>query len=169
MSFSITPSANIRNHPANNSTSKEIHAFSKEKRFIAPNPECPNAFYTYDSQLSNRKAAFGYGNKSDFTRTLTVSPPATKYEIKSFVDESREKGKSFGLHREKLPDNSYLVPQLHKIPGPGGVSIALFSTKTTRRKWAITASPCGPSPSTSSRRSSLTRSLRDRVRIKRSI
>lgn len=169
MSFSITPSANIRNHPANNSTSKEIHAFSKEKRFIAPNPECPNAFYTFDSQLSNRKAAFGYGNKSDFTRTLTVSPPATKYEIKTFLDDSREKGKSFGLHREKLPDNSYLVPQLHKIPGPGGVSFVLFSTKTTRRKSPITASPCGPSQSISSRRSSPTRSLQDQERTKKSI
>lgn len=99
MSFSITPSDVIRKHPANNSTSKEIHMFSKSKRFISPNPECPNAFYTFDSQLSNRKASFGYGNKSDFTRTLTVSPPATKYEIKSFLDESKDKGKSFGLTR----------------------------------------------------------------------
>lgn len=86
MSLSITPSDNIRNHPVNNSTSKEIHAFSKSKRFLSPNPECPNAFYSFDSQLSNRKAGLGYGNKSDFTKDLTVSPPATKYQIKTFLD-----------------------------------------------------------------------------------
>jgi hypothetical protein len=89
MSFSITPSDVVRKHPTNNSTSKEIHMFSKSRRFVAPNPECPNAFYSFDSQLSNRKASFGYGNKSDFTRTLTVSPPVTKYEIKTFLDESK--------------------------------------------------------------------------------
>jgi hypothetical protein len=89
MSFSITPTEAIRNHPVNNSTSKEIHMFSKEKRFISPNPECPNAFYSFDSQLSNRKAAFGYGNKSDFTKTLTASPPVTKYGLKTFLDESK--------------------------------------------------------------------------------
>lgn len=121
MSFSITPSDVIRKHPANTSTSKEIHAFSKSKRFISPNPECPTVFYAYDSQLSNRKAGFGYGKKSDFTRTLTASPAATKYDLKTFVDESKNKGKSFGLEREKLPDNSYLVPQMQKVPGPGVV------------------------------------------------
>ena len=99
MSFSITPSDVVRKHPTNNSTSKEIHMFTKSKRFVSQNPECPNAFYTVDSQLSNRKASFGYGNKSDFTRTLTVSPPVTKYEIKTFLDLSKDKGKSFGLTR----------------------------------------------------------------------
>jgi hypothetical protein len=38
MSLSITPSDAIRKHPANTSTSKEIHVFSKEKRFASPNP-----------------------------------------------------------------------------------------------------------------------------------
>lgn len=138
MSLSITPSDFIRKHPANNSTSKEIHAFSKSKRFPAPNPECPTAFYAYDSQLSNRKASFGYGTKSDFTRTLTVSPPATKYELKSFVDESKSKGKSFGLDREKLPNNSYLIPQMRKVPGPGLVQDLIYSMKTRSKKCKIT-------------------------------
>jgi len=38
MSLSITPSDVIRNHPANNSSSKQIHRFSKSKRFNTPNP-----------------------------------------------------------------------------------------------------------------------------------
>lgn len=40
---------------------------------------CPQAFYANDSQLSKRKASFGYGKKSDFTKTLTCSPSSTKY------------------------------------------------------------------------------------------
>lgn len=140
MSFSVTPSDVIRKHPTNSSTAKEVHSFSKSKRFPAPNPECPNAFYSFDSQLSNRKAAFGYGNKSDFTQTLTVSPPVTKYQIKSFVEESRSKGKSFGLDREKLPDNSYLIPQMQKVPGPGFVALLLCSMKTKKIKSQTIAS-----------------------------
>lgn len=135
--------------------------FSKSKRFVSPNPECPNAFYTYDSQLSNRKASFGYGNKSDFTRTLTVSPPVTKYEIKTFLDESKEKGKSFGLTREKLPDNSYLVPQLQKVPGPGLVSILICSMKTKRIRKETIASLCALNLLISSIRSYLSRNLLD--------
>lgn len=161
MSFTITPSDVIRKHPTNNSTSKEIHMFSKSKRFVSPNPECPNAFYSFDSQLSNRKASFGYGNKSDFTRTLTVSPPATKYEIKSFLDESREKGKSFGTTREKLPDNSYLVPQLQKVPGPGLVPMKIYSMimRSTRRGTIV--SPCVPNQLISLRKNCLIRNLLD--------
>lgn len=44
---------------------------------------CKVAFYANDSQLSNRKTSFGYGTKVDFTKDLTSSPAATKYNIKS--------------------------------------------------------------------------------------
>lgn len=128
MSFSLTPTDVIRKHQTNNSTSKEIHMFAKTKRFISPNPEyfwisfrCPNAFYTFDSQLSDRKASLGYGKKSDFTKDLTSSPPVTKYNLSTFVEMTANHGKSFGTAREKLPDRSYLIPQLHKNPGPGKV------------------------------------------------
>ncbi len=56
------------------------------------------------------------------------------------MEESRSKGKSFGLDREKLPDNSYLIPQMQKVPGPGFVDIFLSSTKTKKIKWVIIAS-----------------------------
>jgi hypothetical protein len=143
MSFSITPSDAVRKHPTNTSTSKEIHIFSKSKRFIPPNPECPTAFYAYDSQLSDRKAGFGYGTKSDFTRTLTVSPPATKYELKTFVEDTKSKGKSFGLDRQKLPNNSYLIPQMQKVPGPGVVQSIIFSMRMRNKKWKIIVLLCG--------------------------
>lgn len=73
--------------------------------------------------MSNRKASFGYGNKSDFTKTLTVSPPSSKYIHKSIFENSEKRGRSFGCARDLSPDRSYLIPQLQKIPGPGKVKI----------------------------------------------
>ena len=128
--MSIMPSETIRNHQTNNSTSKNAYQFSKEKRFPDPNPQyflfiirrCKIAFYSNDSQLSNRKTTFGYGKKSDFTEDLTGSPGATKYMHKSIFEDGKNRGKSFGLSRQQSPDRSYLVPQLHKVPGPGQVN-----------------------------------------------
>lgn len=73
------------------------------------------------SQLSKRGASFGSGKKSDFTKTFTCSPPSTLYMYKSVFEEGKTRGKSFGGSRERSPDRSYLVPQLHKNPGPGNV------------------------------------------------
>ena len=42
MSFSITPTENIRKHQTNNSTAKEVHMFPKTPRFLSPNPEYPS-------------------------------------------------------------------------------------------------------------------------------
>lgn len=127
-SVSLVDSNAIRNHPSNNSSSKNAFQFSKTERFPAYNPEyylaylrCKIAFYCNDSQLSHRKTSFGFGQKADFTKPITCSPPSTKYNIKSDFDAQREKGKSFGLSRDSSPDRSYLVPQLHKMPGPGQV------------------------------------------------
>lgn len=64
--------------------------------------------------------AMGFGKKSDFTKTKTESPPPTHYPMKSVFDE-KSKGRTFGVAREKSPDRSYLIPQLHKNPGPGQV------------------------------------------------
>lgn len=61
---------------------------------------------------------------------MTISPPATSYLIKSFVEEGKGNGKSFGTAREKISDRSYLIPQMQKIPGPGAVLICLSSMKT---------------------------------------
>lgn len=99
---------------------------------------CPNAFYSFDSQLSHRKTSFGYGNKYDFTQTTTVSPPSTKYKSKSFVDDSKKNGKTFGISRDLSPDRSYLIPQLHKNPGPGKVFISFIYSMTTKRSNKIT-------------------------------
>ena len=87
---------------------------------------CKIAFYSNDSQLSNRRSSFGYGSKSDFTKTLTASPSVTTYRHKSEFTENKNKGKTFGGPRDVAPDRSYLVPQLQKVPGPGQVSHSLY-------------------------------------------
>lgn len=98
---------------------------------------CKVAFYSNDSHLSNRKTSFGYGKKSDFTKDLTASPGSTKYTHKSSFDAGKNKGITFGLEREKLPDNSYLIPQLSKFPGPGQVNFILPSMKIkSKLEWA---------------------------------
>ena len=83
---------------------------------------CKNSFYQEKlTQLSNRKASFGYGTKTDFTKTLQVSPSPDNYQIKSCFDLNKDRGSSFGITRERLPDQSYTIPQLRHVPGPGQV------------------------------------------------
>ena len=108
-----------------------------------PSCRCKVAFYSNDSQLSNRKASLGYGTKHDFTKDLTASPGATKYNIRSIFDENKTRGKSFGLSRELSPDRSYLVPQLNKVPGPGQVKYMLLSTRIKSKPGCPKASPSG--------------------------
>ena len=123
----------VRKHQTNNSPSKVSHQFSKTSRFKDPNPEyffdnkrCPMAYYENKSSISNRKTSFGYGNKSDFTKTLTCSPGATKYNLKNVLEESKHKGKSFGCSRNKSEDQSYITTKGKNVPGPGNVLNLLF-------------------------------------------
>lgn len=88
---------------------------------------CKVAFYTNRSELSQRKTSFGFGNKIDFTRTVSCSPPPTRYNSKSFVEESKNLGKTFGTSRDYTPGRSYMMPQLN-TPGPSDVIDLLFST-----------------------------------------
>jgi hypothetical protein len=40
----------------------------------------------------------GYGKKSDFTKDLTSSPPASKYDIKTIFDKNKTSRKGFSLY-----------------------------------------------------------------------
>lgn len=56
----------IVNHkdPTISSNTKYSCPFSKTPRFQSNNSNCPQAFYSYNSQLSNRKTSLGYGKRS---------------------------------------------------------------------------------------------------------
>ena len=130
--MSLVPHEEVQKHLANNSPSKVSFRFSKTKRFKANNPECPIAFYSYGSQLSNRKAAIGYGKKSDFTLDLPKAPAGSDYDPNNYHEFIKSRGLSFGLSREQSPDQSYLIPQIHKHPGVGNVTLSLISMNTRK-------------------------------------
>lgn len=116
----------VQKHLANNSPSKVSFRFSKSRRFKDNNPECPIAFYSYRSQLSNRKTSIGYGHKSDFTTDLSKTPASSLYDPNNYHEFTKSKGLTFGLNREQSPDQSYLIPQIHKHPGVGAVTLFLI-------------------------------------------
>ena len=125
--ISIVDHEGVQKHLANNSPSKVSFRFSKTKRFKDNNPECPHVFYSYASQLSNRKASLGSGKKSDFTTDLSKAPPSSLYNPNTYYEHIKGKGLTFGLSRDKSPDQSYTIPQIHKHPGVGAVIFHLFS------------------------------------------
>lgn len=100
---------------------------------------------------------------------MTNSPPVTKYKQKTFTDLSKNNGKSFGQARDKLPDNSYLVPQMHKMPGPGQVLLFIFSTKIKKIKAMTTDSLLEINLMTSLKPTSLTKNLQDQEHTQISI
>ena len=62
---------------------------------------CPRTCYEENSKLSKRATSFGYGERSDFTKTYTSSPPVTKYnpETLMFMTRKPSNGKTFGISR----------------------------------------------------------------------
>lgn len=93
----------------------------------------------------------GFGKKSDFTQNGNKSPSPNQYPTKSLFEDNKTKGKTFGCAREKSPDRSYLIPQIHKNPGPGQVPHPLLSTTDQGTPSWPNASPSAPRPSTSSK------------------
>ena len=43
-------------------------------------------------------AGIGYGKKSDFTKDLTASPGATRYDIKTLFEKNKASSKGFSLY-----------------------------------------------------------------------
>ena len=135
MKISIVSPDAIRRHQANTSSSKYSFGFSRQHRFKPSNPEyiypqlrCKVHVYCKDqSKLSKIKYSVGQGKRSDFTQTLTSSPPSTKYSHKSIFEKDHRKGKTFGLSREGSPDRSYLKPQIWKHPAPNQVNCIKLS------------------------------------------
>ena len=97
LSANIQPTTPLPNLPTSSLNPKDSPISTLSTYFSYQ--RCPNAFYTFDSQLSQRKTGFGYGMKYDFTQVTSVSPPSTKYNSKSFVDDSKKHGLTFGLSR----------------------------------------------------------------------
>ena len=146
--ISIVGHEGVQKHLTNNSPSKVSFRFSKTKRFKDNNRECPAAFYSYTSQLSNRKASLGSGKKSDFTLDLAKAPPSSLYNPNTYHEHIKGKGLTFGLSRERSPDQAYTIPQIHKHPGVGAVPFCLFSMSSRNSQIRIPPTPSVPKPRT---------------------
>ena len=63
----------------NQSTSKTLWSFAKNRRFSAPKPACPYVSYIHNlSTISNRKAGFGTSKRRVFTE-VSESPSSDAY------------------------------------------------------------------------------------------
>ena len=82
-------------------------------------PSC-DSIYNIVSSFRKPGAAFGYGKKSDFTKDLTTSPPASKYHIQTIFDKNKTSRKGFSLYlsRERLPDRGHIPLGPLKVPAP---------------------------------------------------
>lgn len=81
----------------NNSTSKQMYQFGKERRFRSFAKEYDAFFYNLPSVRGRFATSFGYGIKSDFTRDVM------KNKSHSYYDVPRE----FDLHRRNTPQYSF--------------------------------------------------------------
>lgn len=99
---SVASSKQINNSPLNTSQSKNLYSFPKESRFKHETIACDRMYELPSLHPSKYGVGIGRGNKSDFTRDRTVSPPVSKYTRMSFFDENkkRNRGCSIALGRD---------------------------------------------------------------------
>jgi len=129
MSLVVSTPNQICNHPVNSSRAKMLWTFSKSpKDGAVRKSDCTKAFYDLPSVRASRTAGFGYGTKSDFTKTGTNNPPPNAYELNSEFKKGAKKGFSFGLSREAMAATGGQFVGDKKSPGPGA-----YDTRETNK------------------------------------
>ncbi len=83
-----------------------------------------DAIYDIPTTKSKRKAAFGYGKKTDLDvgkHRHNITPPPTTYNLQSFIqiNKMHNKGFSPGKGRDEVAPVSYIPMEGYKMPGPG--------------------------------------------------
>jgi hypothetical protein len=83
-----------------------MYTFSKANRFSKPKEGyCSTQFYEcqLENQFCLRSAGFGYGFKSDFTKSDKYRPGPQNYELPSCFERNKTemKGVKFGYGREE--------------------------------------------------------------------
>ncbi len=63
---------------------------------------------------------------------LPNTPSPDHYMHKSMFEDGKNRGKSFGGARERSPDRSHFIPQIHKNPGPGNVHTLVIPSMRIR-------------------------------------
>ena len=85
----------------------------------------------------------------DFFKEMD-NPASSAYNPNSYYEHFKHKGVSFAVSRDQSPDQSYLIPQIHKHPGVGTVTHSLFSINMKNWPAIILHTPCDPKLSTPS-------------------
>ncbi len=119
MSILVTTPEQICKSQLNSSKSKYLYSFPKSNRFNAYiKPLCDN-IYNIPDKFSKRKAGFGYGDKTDFTKDRHNNPSPNNYLIKNIFDKGVEKklGYIFGESRSKMNQTGIVKKYLEGFPG----------------------------------------------------
>jgi len=119
MSITLSTAQQISNSQLNTSKSKQLYSFPKSKRFNDLKKPICDQIYEIPSSISKRKAAFGYGTKSDFTKGKNTGPAPGHYEIMNQFDNNlgKRKGWFFGESREKMPGAGIFQKSQINTPG----------------------------------------------------
>ena len=126
MSIQLYTQEQIVNHVENASPTKFMYSFSRAERFPPlKRTGKSDTFYTLPSVRMNRIASFGYGNKSDFTKSTNIKTEFVNVKRDFDVGNQRGLKYSFGLGRDafkkafcpgyKNDDNN--------IPGPSKYNV----------------------------------------------
>ena len=101
--------------------------------FLLKFVRCQHAYYNQGEVRNKRATSFGYGIKSDFTKTSITSPAPVTYEKQSVFEKktSQQHGKSFGVSRDNMKEFGHVVPGPVKNPGVGSYLINRDLNKTS--------------------------------------
>lgn len=85
-------------NPLNDSTSKTLWSFSRDKRFKSDRKYCPYIAYDFNLSTNNRRnTSFGYGRRTDFKLNNVYTPSPANYQVSGNI--TAKSGKSFGTSR----------------------------------------------------------------------
>lgn len=111
MSKIILASDKVSKLCTNHSKTKQLYSFAKAPRFPGPRKEeyyyiiiNIRKFPPYGDMpgtRSKRAASFGYGGRSDFTKTCGSASEVKYYDLPSIFAKKASKGYTFGISRDK--------------------------------------------------------------------
>lgn len=96
-----------------------LYSFPKANRFKDYQRPLCDSIYDIPDKFSKRKAGFGYGEKSDFTKDKASTPAPNSYNIVANIDKNLDKkaGYVFGESRHKMNTTGIVKKYLENVPG----------------------------------------------------
>ena len=103
----------------NSSTSKQMYSFGKNRRFRDLKPSSETFFYNLPHLKSTRSAAFGYGNRSDFTSILRKGKAQVYYNLPSDFDIRLRRSPQYSMGKGREECKRPINNVDKNDPGPG--------------------------------------------------